>query len=117
MKFIVDAQLPRRLALELVAHGHDATHSLDLPLGNRSADEDITAVAIKENRIVVTKDADFVRSYLLRGEPPKLLLVSAGNVGNDELCALFTGNLGALEKAFVGASFVEISRSALTVHS
>ena len=54
MKFIVDAQLPRRLALELVAHGHDATHSLDLPLGNRSADEDITAVAIKENRIVVT---------------------------------------------------------------
>jgi len=117
MKFIVDAQLPRRLARELSAHGHDALHSLDLPSGNRSADEDIAAVANKEDRIVVTKDADFVSSFLLRGSPRKLLLVSTGNIANDELCALFAGNLVALEKAFTGASFVEISRSNLTIHS
>ncbi len=116
MKFIVDAQLPRRLAQELAGHGHHSLHSLDLPLGNRSPDEDISAVAVESKLIVVTKDADFVTSFLLRGVPPKLLLVSTGNISNDELCTLFSRNLAALETAFASASFVEISRENLTVH-
>ncbi|HEX4349105.1 MAG TPA: DUF5615 family PIN-like protein, partial [Verrucomicrobiae bacterium] len=56
MKFIVDAQLPRRLARELAAAGHDAMHTLDFPAGNRTPDEDIAAVAVREGRVVVTKD-------------------------------------------------------------
>jgi predicted nuclease of predicted toxin-antitoxin system len=31
MKFIVDAQLPRKLALWLQSQGFDALHTLDLP--------------------------------------------------------------------------------------
>ncbi|WP_300970662.1 DUF5615 family PIN-like protein [Thiocapsa sp.] len=31
MRFIVDAQLPRRLARWLNARGHDVLHTLDLP--------------------------------------------------------------------------------------
>ena len=38
MKFIVDAQLPRRLALRLTAAGQDAIHTLDLPKGNRTTE-------------------------------------------------------------------------------
>jgi predicted nuclease of predicted toxin-antitoxin system len=38
MKFIVDAQLPRRLALELAHAGHDAIHTLSLDRGNRTSD-------------------------------------------------------------------------------
>ena len=30
MKFLVDAQLPRRIALWLCEQGHDALHTLDL---------------------------------------------------------------------------------------
>jgi predicted nuclease of predicted toxin-antitoxin system len=61
MKFIVDAQLPRRIARELAASGqHDAVHTLDLPAGNHTSDGDIIASAIRESRIVVTKDRDFV---------------------------------------------------------
>ena len=37
MKFLVDAQLPSRLAQRLVAAGHDAIHTLELPEGNRSS--------------------------------------------------------------------------------
>ena len=76
MNFLVDAQLPRRLALELAASGHDAVHTLDLPAANRTQDKDIVALAIRENRIVVTKDNDFVVSFHLRRTPPKLLLIS-----------------------------------------
>lgn len=38
MKFLIDAQLPRRLARRLEAAEHDAIHTLDLPAGNRTTD-------------------------------------------------------------------------------
>ena len=41
MKFLVDAQLPRRLALAMLAQGHDARHTLDLPDANQTTDEQI----------------------------------------------------------------------------
>jgi predicted nuclease of predicted toxin-antitoxin system len=58
MKFAVDAQLPRRLARQLATAGHDALHCLDLPLGNRTPDDDFAALAAKEGRVVVTKDSE-----------------------------------------------------------
>ncbi len=45
MRFLVDAQLPRRLARWLVQKGHDALHTLDLPSANRTTDEEITSLA------------------------------------------------------------------------
>ncbi|HMM76018.1 MAG TPA: DUF5615 family PIN-like protein [Gammaproteobacteria bacterium] len=67
MKFLVDAQLPLRFVGWLRQHGHDAVHTLDLPLGNRTPDSEIVARAISEARIAVTKDSDFVRTFLLTG--------------------------------------------------
>lgn len=69
MKFLVDAQLPRRLAIWLKDTGFDAVHTLDLPLGNRTPDTLINNVSIAEQRIVITKDADFVNSFLLQKKP------------------------------------------------
>ena len=88
MKFLVDAQLPRRIARELAASGHEASHTLDLPLGNRTPDADIAALAAREGRVVVTKDSDFVTTFLLHGLPPKLLLISTGNISNEDLSRL-----------------------------
>jgi predicted nuclease of predicted toxin-antitoxin system len=117
MKFIVDAQLPRRLARELAASGHDAVHTLDFPAGNRTPDGDITTMAVREGRVVVTKDNDFVTSFLLKGMPPKLLLISTGNISNDALSKLVAANLKALEAACVENNFVELSVSAITIHA
>lgn len=91
MKALVDAQLPRRLAYALRGLGWDAIHTLDLPLGNRTPDEVIARIADVEDRFVITKDADFVHSHLLRGKPRRLLLVTVGNVSNDALIRLFDG--------------------------
>ena len=38
MNFLVDAHLPRHLALLLREQGHDAIHTLDLAEGNRTTD-------------------------------------------------------------------------------
>ena len=62
----MDAQLPRRLAVFLASEGHDAVHTLDLPLGNTTPDSEINEISVSERRVVITKDADFVESFLLQ---------------------------------------------------
>ena len=39
-------------------------------------------IAIAQNRIIVTKDSDFFDRYLLKGAPPKVLLLEIGNTKN-----------------------------------
>ena len=116
MRFIVDAQLPRRLARWLNARGHDVLHTLDLPEQNRTRDADITALASREDRIVVTKDADFVNSHVLQNRPPKLLLIATGNLRNDDLERLLERNMPTIELALSHGNFVELSRDHLIRH-
>lgn len=52
MNFVVDAQLPRRMAAWLAANGHDAKHTLDMPDANRSSDDQVIAVADLERAFV-----------------------------------------------------------------
>ena len=89
MKFLVDAHLPRRLCAMLAQHGHDATHTLDLPAGNATKDGVINQRSFDEQRVVVSRDTDFFYSHLLQGRPWKLLLVKTGNISTRELRALF----------------------------
>ncbi len=117
MRFLVDAQLPRRMADLLRQAGHDAVHTLDLPDANRTTDEQILEVAAREQRVVVSKDADFVNSFLLRGRPERLLLVSTGNLRNADLEALLVPNLAAIVAAFDTTHLVELTRTAVVLHS
>lgn len=80
MKFIVDAQLPKRLSRLIQSEGYDCIHTQDLPKGNATSDADINALSIREERAVITKDADFVQSFLLQQKPYKLLLIATGNI-------------------------------------
>ena len=117
MNFLVDAQLPRRLVHHLRESGHDATHTLDLPSGNRTTDEEIIRLATAQDRVVITKDSDFVSSFMVHSLPRKLLLVSSGNSGNSELEVLFTANLSRIVQAFGTADFVELTRSSIVIHA
>ncbi len=116
MKFLIDAQLPRRLARRLRSEGHDALHTLDLPSRNRTPDETLASVANSEGRVLVTKAADFVSSHLLQRQPRELLLVSTGNISNAELERLLIANLHPLMQAFDTSAFVELGRSSMIVH-
>ncbi len=117
MKFLIDAQLPRRLAHELSVAGFETTHTLDLPHGNRTTDQALITFSLTEHYIVVTKDSDFVESFLLRHEPWKLLLISTGNIGNDELLRVFQLNIAQLAESFETFDFIELNRTNLICHS
>ncbi len=85
MKFLVDAQLPRSLSEFLCSNDHDSIHTLDLPDKNRSSDHLITQISIEQDRVVVTKDSDFLKSFLIYNQPKKLLLINTGNIANPDL--------------------------------
>jgi predicted nuclease of predicted toxin-antitoxin system len=115
VKFLIDAQLPARLAQVLSRAGHDALHTIELPDGNRTSDRRIAEVADDDGRVVVTKDQDFREGHLLALAPRKLLVVTTGNVTNDTLLSLFEMHLVAIVSALEEADYVELSRSALVV--
>lgn len=116
MRFLVDAQLPRRLASWLNANGHDALHTLDLPHANRTADDEICRLADAQQRVVITKDDDFVYSFLVSSRPERLLLVSTGNISNAALMALFADRLPVLVESYAAYRFVELTRASVLLH-
>lgn len=117
MKFLVDAQLPRLIARWLNMAGFDAIHTLDLPDANLTSDNTILQIAMFEHRIIVTKDADFVRTFLFLHRPEKLLLISTGNITNSELEALLMPSIAQIVTMFNSNNFVEMTRNALIIHS
>ena len=116
MRFLVDAQLPVRLASRLGQLGHDGHHTSSRPNGNRTTDQQIAALADKDGRVVVTKDADFRNSLLLTGSPARLLVVATGNIGNDDLLDLFESRLAEIERAFALGDRVELRRGAVVAY-
>jgi len=116
MKFLVDAQLPRRLAASIRAAGHDAIHTLDLPNGNRTSDSEINAISVRGVCVVVTKDSDFVESFFLNDKPFKLLLISTGNITNTALEALLIPSLATIVEMLDSSRFVEVTRDSIVVH-
>lgn len=116
MKFLVDAQLPLRLARLLSRAGHDTLHTINLREGNRTPDRAVAQRADSDGRIVVTKDRDFRDSHLLSGVPRRLLVVTTGNTSNNALLDMFEAHLELIVEAFEDADSVEIGPQALIVH-
>jgi predicted nuclease of predicted toxin-antitoxin system len=65
----------------------------------------------------LTKDADFVNSFLLCGAPYKLLLVSTGNISNRDIQDIFIRNLPAILAALETPNYVEIAQTNLVSHA
>jgi predicted nuclease of predicted toxin-antitoxin system len=116
VKFLVDAQLPARLARFLNDVGHDATHTSELSEGNRSPDSEIAKLTDSQGRVVVTKDRDFRDGHLLAGSPQRLLVVRTGNISNSDLLALFEAHLGAMVNALDESDFVELHTTVFVAH-
>ena len=106
MRFLVDAQLPPRLADWLDAQGHEARHVADA-ISATAEDRVIVAFAAKTEAVIVTKDTDFLT--LSTDQQPPLLFVVCGNRPNRVLFELFERQFpAALAKLQRGAEIVEI---------
>ncbi|MEV0764000.1 DUF5615 family PIN-like protein [Nocardia sp. NPDC050435] len=113
MRFLVDAQLPRKLATFLAETGHDVVHTSELDQGNRTPDSSIAEIADREGRVVVTKDNDFWIGHVLDGCPSHLLIVTTGNIANRQLIELFAQHLDEILCLFGESVVVELGRDQL----
>ncbi|EAW39008.1 hypothetical protein L8106_01797 [Lyngbya sp. PCC 8106] len=55
-------------------------------------------------------------SFLIRQQPYKLLLITTGNISNNELMNLFTNHLSEIVELFEQNSLIEMSRNAIIIH-
>ncbi len=116
MKFLLDAQLPKKISLFLNYKGHDSLHTLELPNQNRSKDSELNTLSIQEKRVLVSKDMDFVESLLISDKPYKLLYINTGNITNKQLQELFSKNLEQIVKCLEETRFVEVTFENIIVH-
>lgn len=115
MKFLVDAHLPPGLCALLQAVGHDAIHTSQLPAQNKTPDNLINELSLREERVVISKDLDFYYSHVLHDRPWKLLLVRTGNIRAGDLRELFEHQLPAIMVALENNSLVELGRTSLRI--
>lgn len=114
MKFLVDAQLPPRLAVNLEKAGHDTIHTLRMPKANRTGDGEIRKRSLQEYRIVISKDVDFLVSHNAIGIPKRLLHVKIGNTTAAFLNDLVMQNLEIILELFADSDLVEIGEGYVT---
>ncbi|MCX6270078.1 MAG: DUF5615 family PIN-like protein [Bacteroidetes bacterium] len=100
LKFIIDTQLPPSLATYLKVKGFDSIHTTYFPDGQFLKDNEIIHIAKNEDRVIVTKDSDFLDHFLLRGAPPCVLLLETGNIRNKHLIDLFEKQLDRINNLF-----------------
>lgn len=116
MKFLIDAQLPYALSKFLENKGFDVIHTDNLPNKEYTTDNEIREISVIENRIVITKDSDFLDSFYVKAIPAKLLLVSTGNIKNKALISLFDSYIEKIIELFKDHSFVELDNYEILGH-
>jgi len=113
MKFIVDAQLPKTLSDFLNTKGFDSIHTLELPDKNSTTDKKIIKISNEQRRVIITKDDDFLESFIIKAEPRKLIMVKTGNISNIQLIEIFNLNLDMVITMISRSNLVEIGKTNL----
>ncbi len=113
MKFIVDAQLPRKLAIFLLNRGIDTIHTLDLPKKNLTSDSNIIEICDNQSRTIITKDFDFYEAKLIKNKPEKLILITIGNSSNKILIELFENYIDKIIELLENYDIVELSLNSI----
>ncbi len=113
MKFILDAHLPKSLAILLVSLAYDAIHTLDLPLKNATGDAYINQISMQQQRVVISKDSDFFDTFNAKKEPHKLLFLTVGNIRNSQLLALFSQNVSIIVRELTHSDVVEMNTTSI----
>lgn len=118
MKYIIDAQLPKKLSEWLNYKGYDSIHTLDLPAQNDTEDMEIIRISVEiKNSVVVSKDQDFPDYRLIKNIPNRLLWVTTGNIKNKDLLKLFAESFETIHNKFEeGNKFIELTNDSLIIH-
>lgn len=115
MRFLIDEQLPSLPVDVLVGRGYEETHVTTLSTNRRVFDSLIVQQSTDSGFVVVTKNVDFLNSYLIKGLPKKIIYVAAGTVKNRELLSLFRQHIVEITNQLNAHNVVEINKSGMHI--
>lgn len=104
-RFLIDENLPDDLADAL---GAECGHAIKL--GERPTDDALWQYAQREDRVILTKDADFFNKLTLHGSPPKVIWIRTGNMRRIELIAFMVQQWPIIRGLLDQADLVEVHR-------
>lgn len=104
MKFLCDVHIPYALISFLKKKYCNAYHVNDV-LSDRASDFKIASYADDNDCIVITKDEDFKKSFILFNTPKKLVKINAGNSSTKQMLYLFEKNWNIILKVSQKTSF------------
>jgi len=108
LRFLIDAQLPQRLAHRLNELGHEAIHVFGIGLAT-ATDGDIWNAALARDAALMTKDRDFVTWRVARSEGPAIVWLRFGNCDTDTLIKRVSGALDQIAAAVErGETVIEV---------
>ena len=107
---LLDENISRRILPVLEPHFPGSSHVCLAGL-ERALDDDIWQFAKANGYSIVTCDSDFHELSLLRGSPPKVVWLQAGNMSNSAVANLLVAASSQIAAAMSddGIHFVELS--------
>ncbi len=110
MKLLLDQNVSHRLVRRLSSLYPDSTHVRSIGL-HESEDSEVWQYALDHELTIVTKDSDFHVRSILDGHPPKVIWITRGNCGTDEIESMLRDFHQQLNAFYDNplASFIEIS--------
>ncbi|MPR32660.1 DUF5615 family PIN-like protein [Salmonirosea aquatica] len=111
MKALCDVHIAFKVVYFLQKNGIETKHVNELPNGCFTADPEICDFADQGDYVMITKDADFLDSFLLQKSPRKLLKINLGNITTSRLIAILEENIDYLK------SFFETNEGCIEIYS
>lgn len=110
MKVLLDMPVSAGLLSVLEARGHKGVHAQQLGL-HRAPDEDLLALARREQRVVITADLDLLST----AEGPGLILFRGGSYSDEEMRELLERVLEAVETEVLESSICVVDRQRVRI--
>jgi len=98
MNLLLDANLSWRLTKPLLQHYTKVIHAGELDYPQPVKDIEIWTFAQQNHFTVVTNDEDFQNLLMLKGFPPKIILLRVGNQSSQFILQLLVNQFSKIEK-------------------
>lgn len=98
MIFLCEVHIPYKLVNFLRSKNCSAFHINDIFSDSNISDSVICNYADMNDCIVITKDSDFKKTYLLKRTPKKLIKLNVGKSSTGQIIDLFKNNWNLLEQ-------------------
>lgn len=70
----------------------------------------------EEKRTIISKDTDFLVSFMVNNKPEKLILVKTGNIKNEDLSNIFKLNFEYICSSIRENDLIEINKTDIVIH-